>query len=58
MTCAPVNFSPWIRITGEGGTDGKDLHVNTCMCGSAYYCECVVDSSSASASLSIIILYT
>ena len=33
--------------SGEGGTDGKDLHVCTCMCGSAHDCGCVVDGSNA-----------
>ena len=27
--------------SGEGGTDGKDLPVRTCMCGSAHDCGCV-----------------
>ena len=31
--------------SGEGGTDGKDLPVCTCMCGSAHDCGCVVDGS-------------
>ena len=31
--------------SGEGGTDGKDLPVGICMCGSAHDCGCVVDSS-------------
>ena len=35
--------------SGKGGTDGKDLSVCTCMCGSAHDCRCVVDSSSAMA---------
>ena len=32
-------------IAGEGGTDGKDLPVCTCicMCGSVHDCGCVVD---------------
>ena len=30
--------------SGEGGTDGKDLPVCICMCGSAW---CVVDGSNA-----------
>ena len=33
--------------SGEGGTDGKDLPVRTCMCGSAHDCGCVVDGSNA-----------
>ena len=33
--------------SGEGGTDGKDLPVCTCMCGSAHDCGCVVDGSNA-----------
>ena len=37
--------------SGEGGTDGKDLPVCTCicMCGSAHDCGCVVDGSNAMA---------
>ena len=31
--------------SGEGGTDGKDLPVCTCMCGSAHDCGCMVDGS-------------
>ena len=31
----------------EGGTDGKDLSVCTCMCGFAHDCGCVVDGSNA-----------
>ena len=31
--------------SGEGGTDGKDLPVCTCICGSAYDCGCVVNGS-------------
>ena len=39
--------------SGEGGTDGKDLPVCVCMCGSdhAYDCGCVVDGSNAMAGL-------
>ena len=33
--------------SGEGGPDGKDLPVCTCMCGSAHDCGCVVDGSNA-----------
>ena len=33
--------------SGEGGTDGKDLPVCTCMCGSTHDCGCVVDGSNA-----------
>ena len=33
--------------SGEGGTDGKDLPVCTCMCGSAHDCGCVVNVSNA-----------
>ena len=59
MTCTLVNFSPWLRIcseleldgkfcsSGEGGTDGKDLSLCACMCGSAHDCGCVVDGSNA-----------
>ena len=31
--------------SGEGGTEGKDLPVCTCMCGSVHDCRCVVDGS-------------
>ena len=31
--------------SGEGGTDGKDLPVCTCMCRSAHDCGCVVNGS-------------
>ena len=33
--------------SGEGGTDGNDLPVHTCMCGSAHDCGCVVNGSNA-----------
>ena len=33
--------------SSEGGTDGKDLSVCTCMCGSAHDCGCVVNDSGA-----------
>ena len=33
--------------SGEGGTDGKDLPVCACVCGSAHDCGCVVDGSNA-----------
>ena len=36
---------------GEGGTDGKDLLVRTCMWGSAHDCGCVVDGSNAMVAL-------
>ena len=35
--------------SGEGGTDGKNLPVCTCMCGSAHDCGCVVNDSGAMA---------
>ena len=35
--------------SGEGGTDGEDLPVCICMCGSAHDCGCVVDGSNAMA---------
>ena len=35
--------------SGEGGTDGKDLPVCTCVCDSAHDCGCVVDGSNAMA---------
>ena len=31
--------------SGEGGTDGKDLPVRACVCGSAHDCGCVVDGN-------------
>ena len=36
-----------LRSSGEGGTDGKDLPVCTCicMCGSTHDCGCVVNGS-------------
>ena len=37
--------------SGKGGTDGKDLPVCICMCGSTHDCGCVVDDSSAMAAL-------
>ena len=37
--------------SGEGGTDGKDLPVHTCMCGSAHDCGCMVDGSNAMVAL-------
>ena len=36
---------------GKGGTDGKDMHVCICMCGSAHDCGCVVDGSNAMAAI-------
>ena len=36
---------------GEGGTDGKDLSVRTCICGSAHVYGCVVDGNNAIVSL-------
>ena len=33
--------------SGEGGTDGKDLPVCACVCGSVHDCGCVVDGSNA-----------
>ena len=33
--------------SGEGRTDGKDLPVCICMCGSAHDCRCVVDGTNA-----------
>lgn len=36
-----------VCFLGEEGTDGKDFHVYTCMCGSAQDCGCVVDGRSA-----------
>ena len=63
MACALVNFSPWLSIcswlelrgkwlssSGEGGTDGKNLPVFICMCGSAHDCGCVIDCSAMAAS--------
>ena len=37
--------------SGERRTDGKDLPVCICMCGSAHDCGCVVDGSYAMAAL-------
>ena len=37
--------------SGEGGTDGKDLSMCMCVCGSAHGCGCVVDGSVAMAAL-------
>ena len=34
--------------SGEGGTDGGDLPVWACVCGSAHDCGCVVDGNNAS----------
>ena len=31
-----------LRSSSEEGTDGKDLSVCTCMCGSTHDCRCVV----------------
>ena len=33
--------------SGEGGTDGKDLPVHTCVFGSAHDCGCMVNGSNA-----------
>ena len=33
--------------SGEGGRDGNDLPVHTCMCGSAHVCGCMVSGSNA-----------
>ena len=41
--------------SGEGGTNGKDLPVHTCMYGSAHDCRCMVNGSNASL-MSIIII--
>ena len=40
--------------SGEGGTDGKDLPVCTCMCGSAHDCGYVVNGSTAMAASSVL----
>ena len=40
-----------LRSSGKGGTDGKDLSVCICMCGSIHDCGCVVDGSGAMAAL-------
>ena len=34
-----------LRSSGEGGTDGKNLPVGTCMCGSVHDCLCVVNGN-------------
>ena len=41
---------------GEGGTDGKDLPVRTCMCGSAHDCGCVVNGSNAMVASQVLLL--
>ena len=33
--------------SGEGATDGKDLSLCVCVCGSAHDCGCMVDGSNA-----------
>ena len=40
-----------LRSPGKGGTDGKDLPVCICMCGSAHDCGCVVNGNGAMAAL-------
>ena len=40
-----------LRSSGERGTDGKDLPVCICMCGSVHNCGCVVNGSGAMAAL-------
>ena len=40
-----------LRSSVEGGTDGKDLPLCICTCGSAHDCGCVVYGSSAMAAL-------
>ena len=39
--------------SGDGRTDGKDLPVRTCMCGSIHDCGCVVNGSNA-----VVYIYT
>ena len=34
-----------VSSSGEGGTDGKDLTVCTCTCGSAHDCGCMINGS-------------
>ena len=43
-----------LETEDSGGTDGKDLPVCTCMCGSVHYCGCVVDGSSAMAASGVL----
>ena len=47
LTGVEVQMDGKLCSSGEGGTDGKDLPVHTCMCGSAYDCGCVVNGSNA-----------
>ena len=42
-----ASAADWSCSSGEGGTDGKDLPVGICMCGSAHDCGCGVDGSNA-----------
>ena len=42
--------------SGEGGTDGKDLPVCTCMCGSAHDCGRVIDGSNGAMVASWVLL--
>ena len=43
--------------SGEGGTDGRDLPVCICICGSAHDCGCVVDGSCHGSLMSIIYIH-
>ena len=38
-------------VISKGGTDGKDLSVCACVCGSAHDCGCVIDGSNAMVAL-------
>ena len=40
-----------LHSSGEGGTDGKDLPVCICMCGSTHDCGCMLNGSGAMAAL-------
>ena len=66
MTCALVNFSPWLRICSWLELRGKwtvsyipqlreeqmvRICLYVCMCGSTHDCGCVVNGSGAMAAL-------
>ena len=44
---AAAGWSGGEKSLGEGRTDGKNLPIRTCMCGSALDCGCVVNGSGA-----------
>ena len=43
--------------SGEGGTDGKDLPVCTCMCGSTHDCGCMVDGCNTMVAALLLLMY-